>query len=297
MAEYFTVGLNLMDNVFNPKDTGDCGLSVIFSDNHLTYCILDFKRNRFVGLQQLLKTDVRQITSLAGREISYPDFLESVFDSIPWLAASYRQTRVAWEGSKSTLVPAPLFLPGEKEKYFAFNFGKEGEEEVFCDHLLSMDAYQLFTMPGYIRNAISRYFQPGTTVHASSILIASIWVNYKNRIHSPRVFLHLRNSHFDLAIFDGKQMSYFNTFAFQQPEDVAYYLVFVLEQLNFNPETLPLVLLGNVSNGDQLVELLFRYVRHVEFGRRNETVKYSYMLNQLQPQAFYTLFNFFSCGL
>jgi hypothetical protein len=78
---------------------------------------------------------------------------------------------------------------------------------------------------------------------------------------------------------------------------VTYYLVFVLEQLNLNPETIPLVLLGDVEATVGLSELLHRYIRHVERGRRNEAFRYSYILNQLPPQSNFPLLNFFSCAL
>jgi hypothetical protein len=102
---------------------------------------------------------------------------------------------------------------------------------------------------------------------------------------------------FDLVIFDGRQLTYFNSFSFQNPDDVVYYLIFVLEQLKFNPESMPLVLLGNVEKGGALFELLYRYIRHIEFGRRNETYKYSYLFGQVPPQLNYPLMNFLSCGL
>ena len=98
-------------------------------------------------------------------------------------------------------------------------------------------------------------------------------------------------------IFDGRQMSYFNTFSFTNPEDVAYYLIFVLEQLNFNPETVPVVLLGAIEMGDGLSELLPRYVRNIETGRRSDAYRYSYMMNQLPPHFCFPLLNLFSCGL
>ncbi|MEI6682588.1 MAG: DUF3822 family protein [Bacteroidota bacterium] len=296
MADHFTVGLSLTDNSFSLQETHNYGLAMFAGDSRFTFAVLDFKRNKFLALHQLVNAD-GQIPSATGQRLSYSDFLREVFGAMPWLKGPFREVKIAYEGKKSTLVPAPLFDPGRLEQYMAFNFRAGQEEEPGSDHLLSMDSFQVFSVPSQVHQPIREHF-PGTRlVHASSVLIGSIGINYKNRINSPRVFLYLDTLFFHLMIFDGRQLIYFNTFPYQNQEDVTYYLIFVLEQLNFNPETIPLILLGNIDKGGGLADILFRYVRHVEFGRRNDSFRYSYVMNELPPHAFYPLLNFFSCGL
>jgi len=297
MADQFTVAINKLDESFNLQETHNYGLAILFSESGFAYCILDFKRNKYLGIQQLIRSEVKSQHAIPNAKQSFDDFLKSVLNAMPWLKNQYKSVKIAYEGKKSTLIPAQLFDASEKESYLKFSFQQKEEEVAFADHLLPMDSYQVFAIPVSTLNAIRGHYPNMKVVHFSSVLIESIWVNYKNRINANRVFIHVREKFFDLMIFDGRQMSYFNTFPFLNPEDVAYYLVFVLEQLNFNPEMMPLVLLGNVEKSSGLFELLFKYVRHVEFGKRNEVFKYSYILNQLPPQSHYPLLNFFSCGL
>ena len=297
MADHFSVGLSLMDKSFNPDETRNYGLAILFSNTRLTFCILDVKRNKFIGLQQLTKYGSSLHSDSPGRNESYAGFLDSVMAEVPWLKSPFKLVRVVWEGRKSTLIPAPLYEEARMENYLNFNFQPGGEEQVMSDHLLSVDSFHVFSVPAFIASSVSQHFPEIRLVHSASVLIESIWRSYKNRINSPRVFLHLCPGFFNLVIFDGKQMSYFNTFPFQNQEDVTYYLIFVMEQLDFNPETVPLVLLGDIEKGSPMGELLFRYVRHVEFGRRNDASKFSYVLNQLPHPVCYSLFNIFSCGL
>ena len=79
-------------------------------------------------------------------------------------------------------------------------------------------------------------------------------------------------------------------------EDVAYFLIFVLEQLGMNPEQASVVLLGNIDRGSNLFELIYRYVKNMEFGRRNEYFKYSPVFDLVAPQSYYPLLNFNSCA-
>jgi hypothetical protein len=297
MADQFAVVINKLDESFNLQETRNYGLAILFSETSFTYCILDFKRNKYLGVQHLIRTDAKATRFLPNPKHTFDEFLRSVINAMPWLKNQYKAVKIGFDGKKSTMIPAQLFDLNEKVNYLKFNFQQNEEEQAFSDHLLPMDSHQVFSIPVSVLKPMKDYYPNLKIVHFSSVLIESIWINYKNRINTNRVFIHIREKLFDLMIFDGRQMSYFNTFPFQNPEDVAYYLIFVLEQLNFNPENMPLVLLGNVEKGTGLFELLFKYVRHIEFGRRNDSFKYSYILNQLPPQSYYPLLNFFSCGL
>jgi hypothetical protein len=297
MADQFTIVFNKLDESFNLQETRNYGLAILISEFSMAYSILDFRRNKYLGIQHLVRNDAKPPHAQTNPKQSFDDFLKSVFHALPWLRNSYKLIKIAYEGKKCTLIPAQLFDSHEMENYLRFTFQQNEEEQALSDHLLPMDSYQVYAIPVQILNIINHHFPSIKIVHFSSVLIESIWINYKNRINAHRVFIHVREKLFDLMIFDGRQMTYFNTFTFQNPEDVVYYLVFVLEQLNFNPENIPLVLLGNVEKSTGLFELLFKYVRHIEFGRRNEAFRYSYILNHLPPQSYYPLLNFFSCGL
>jgi len=297
MDEQHTVTINLLDESFNPQESRNYGLAIILSEDSISYCTLDFRRNKFLGLCQCSRNEVKIQEGLTVPGAVFRDFLESVYTSNPVLSCSFKSVKIACNGKKSTLIPAKLFDPVEKEQYLKFNFKLDQDEQILQDHLMPLDAWQIFTVPGDILSATKEFFPKSKMVHASGLLIESIWINYKNHINSPHIFLHVQERLFDLMIFDGRKMDYFNTFSFQNQEDVTYYLIFVMEQLNFNPESAPLILLGDVEKVDGLSDLLHQYVRNIETVRRNASYHYSYILNQLPPHACFPLFNFFSCGL
>lgn len=297
MHEQYSVVLSKVDESFNIQDTQHYGLAVQFSDASFVYSILDMRHNKYIVLHHVKRNESPQNTATAAPKATYGDFLKSLCNAMPWLKNPYKAVRVAYEGSKATLIPAPLFDPGQAQKYLEFNYRVNPGDQVFADHLVQIDTQNVYPVPAGMADAVKSHFPGSRVVHLSSVLIDSIWVNYKNRINAARVFLHLREKSFDLMIFDGRQMTYFNSFPHQNAEDVVYYLIFVLEQLNLNPENVHTVLLGQVERTSVLFELLVKYIRHVEFGRRNDAFKYSYLLNQVSPQAYYPLLNFFACGL
>lgn len=286
-----------MDESFSPDDTGNYGLAMLLGETAVSFCILDLKRNKFLGLQRYLRKDMLSPESRTDTGPAFMEFLTGILTAVPWLKDPFKTVKIAYDGKKSTLVPAAYFNQDEKEHFLNFNFSREKEELVFSDHLMPLDAWLIFTVPAPVVDAAREIFPKCRVIHASSLLIESIWINYKNRITASHVFLHLREPLLDLMIFDGKQMYYFNTFTFRAPEDIVYYLIFVLEQLDLNPETIPLVMLGTCEAEESLPDLLNRYMRHIETGKRNDAYSYSYVLNKLPYHASFPLLNFFSCGL
>lgn len=297
MADLFTLVVNKLDESFNIQETRNYGLSLVFSETGFSYAILDFRRNKYLGIQQVKKNDLSPGHSVPAVKPSFDDFLRTAFNAMPWLKNQYKTIRIAFEGKKSTLIPSLLYDVKEREHYLQFGFSDSPEEKTFSDHLVPLDIQHVFTIPVNIFHSIKVHYPSVNIVHFSSVVMESIWINYKNRINTARVFLHVRENRFDLMIFDGRLMSYFNSFPFQNREDICYYLIFVMEQLNYNPEIMSLVLLGNIEKSSPIFELLYKYIRHIEFARRNDAFKYSHTLNQFPPHYFYPLLNFQACGL
>jgi len=297
MSDLFSIVTNKLDESFNIQETRNYGLSLIFGDTAFSYAILDFKRNKYLCIQQIKKNDLSVSHGAQPVKPSFEDFLKSVFNAMPWLKNQYKSIRIAYEGKKSTLIPSPLFDVKEREHYLNFGYSFNQEETIFSDALTPLDIQHVYSVPPLVLNSLKTHYPSAGLVHFSSVLIESIWINYKNKINTNRVFLHIRDKMVDLMVFDGRQMSYFNSFAYQNRDDIVYYLIFVMEQLNHNPETIPLVLMGNIEKNSPLYELIFKYVRHVEFARRNDMFKYSHILNQIPSHFYFPLLNFQACGL
>ncbi|MCK9421201.1 MAG: DUF3822 family protein [Bacteroidales bacterium] len=297
MADLFTLVVNKLDESFDIQETRNYGLSLVFSETGFSYAVLDFRHNKYLGIQQVKKNDHSHGQGVPAVKPSFDDFLINAFDAMPWLKNQYKTIKIAYEGKKSTLIPSLLYDVKEREHYLQFGFSNSLEEKTFSDHLVPLDIQHVFTIPVAIFNSIKVHYPSVNIVHFSSVVIKSIWINYKNRINTARVFLHIRENRFDLMIFDGRQMSYFNSFPFQNGEDICYYLIFVIEQLNHNPEIMPLVLLGNIEKSAPDFELLYKYIRNIEFAHRNDAFIYSNTLNQFPPHFFYPLLNFQACGL
>lgn len=226
-----------------------------------------------------------------------PSLPEAAAVIYPWLHGPFRHVRVACAGDRSTLIPAAVFDPEKPERYFHFNFLPSEEEKILADHIIPLEVWNVFGIPASLSSAASSLHPRERIVHLSSLLIESVWINYKNRIGEPRLYLHFRSPALDVLVFDGRGLRFFNTFTCSSAEEAGYYALFVMEQLELNPEAAPVMLLGDPAGHPGVRELLERYIRNVTEGGRNETYSYSRSFDGLPGGAFFPLLNIFSCGL
>jgi len=295
MPDFYTVVVNRTDTAFSSQGTRNYGLSLQFNDSHIAFCILDYRVNRYIMLQEFRKNEFIP-RAKPGFKLSFEDFLRSVLMANPWLKNPFKSVRIAYEGKKSTLIPGPLFDAQESEIFLKLNFQVTEDEHILADQIQQFDNYNVYSIPKSLEESAKKLFPAARISSLSSILLQTVWMNFKTRINANRIFLHIKDKSFDILIYDGKQIKYFNTFTWMVAEDVAYFLIFVLEQLGMNPEVSSVVLLGNIDRGSNLFELVYRYVKNMEFGKRNETYKYSQVFNMIAPQSYYPLLNFNSCA-
>ncbi|MGB7395812.1 MAG: DUF3822 family protein [Pricia sp.] len=79
----------------------------------------------------------------------------------------------------------------------------------------------------------------------------------------PFCYLHIFERQMDIAIFAQRKLLLFNCFEFVTKEDFLYYLLFTLEQLQLDPNTVTVKLFGDIEEDDDLFELCYRYIRNV----------------------------------
>lgn len=296
MAETYTVVCNKMDVSFNPSECHEYGISMVFSETELSFAIADLRRSKFIGLQSLVRNDAGNGHIPGQEKHPFPLFFREVMENLPYLKSGFKIHRIAFMSDRQTLIPGTLYEPAGHEHYLSVLFGIKSDEHIFSDSVESMDAYQVFSMPEVIYKAVDSHLDRRRIFCHATVFIQSIFVNY-SRQHHTKVFINIRTGNLDILVYNGRQVQYFNSFRQQCPDDIVYFLIFIMEQLNLNPEQVPVVVLGETSDDGHLEELIFTYVRHVEFGKRGNFFKFSHVLDDIPAHSRFVLFNFLSCGL
>lgn len=198
------------------------------------------------------------------------DLFAEAFQNNPELKNGYDEIVIIHSNNLSTFVPAALFDEEYLGSYLQFNT-KVFETDFFAfDELPNYEMNNVYIPYVNMNNYFIDQFGTFDYKHANSILVQKLLELSKNN-EERKMFVHVSDSHFEIIILQNQKLQLFNTFEYQTPEDFIYYILFTAEQLHLNPENFKLELLGKISEGDELFNIAYKYVRNVSLFGQNHT--------------------------
>ena len=96
-----------------------------------------------------------------------------------------------------------------------------------------------------------------------------------------------------ITVLDNTKLIFFNIFNYQTAHDCVYYILFICEQLELNPEHLSVELMGEIKKDSELYNLIYTYIRYVNFAKRS--VNLSPNIDSLLEHEQYTLLHQHLC--
>ena len=276
---------SFIDEAFDIKRIADFQLVLQLGNDGLQATVLDKEKNKYIAFEHY-----------SFQNVFEADLLTDLFD----LAAKesriigqrYKTVSCSLVNTQSTLVPAALFEDDRRAMYLKFNTTLEGNELVLSDELKNLDAKNVFAIPFSLKAKLDSTYNRISYHHFSSGLIEDVLLQNKNQ-SKKKLVVHVQPSHFEAIVVEGKKLLFYNTFNHHSAEDFIYYLLFVCEQLQLNPETIETVLIGEIEKSSAIYAIMQKYIRHIAFGERADHSDYSYQLQTFPKHFYYSLFNNF----
>tara|TARA_B110000003_G_scaffold230767_1_gene232909 strand:+ start:16683 stop:17525 length:843 start_codon:yes stop_codon:yes gene_type:complete len=211
-----------------------------------------------------------------------------------WLSKKFKSTNVCLLNQKSTLIPDSLFDLKNKANYVSFNHEKTENHEVLHDKIEPINSYNVYGISSPVKQLIETHFRDATIRHHSSSLIVN-WINlYKNN-DEKKLIVNIQNQSFQLMMIDKMELKFFNSFRFQHNNDFIYHLLFAMEQLKLDSEKIKLYLYGDILKESDLYQLIYSYIRNVEFGNRNSLIQLSPVADHIEKHQNFTLLHQHLC--
>lgn len=254
-------------------------LSLQIALNEMSFCCFDMLNQEI--------TDFRTIPFSTNKSLE--DQLWKAFVNFPELMSEYDEIVVLHDNSLNTFVPKALFEEDFLASYLQYNT-KVFETDFFAyDAVGNYDINNVYVPFMDVNNfLIDRY---GTFEYKStnSVLVTKLLDLSKN-IDDKQIFVHVKETHFEIIAVRNQKLLLFNSFEYKTAEDFLYYLLFVLEQLQLNPETVKVSLLGSINENNPCYELAYKYIRNVSL---LEPVALQEKWNKSKKESlqYYILFN------
>ncbi len=274
---------SFIDEAFDAKKTASYQLLLQMGTSDILIGILDKQKNKYIALEKYAVANVHNFDGVA-------DLMDTLLKESKLVNHKFQSVVCTIVNNLSTLVPNALFEEDRKRMYLKFNASLEGDEFVVVDDIRSLDAKNVFAIPLSIKAKLDSQYNNINYHHASSTLIDTLVANNKNQT-GKKMYVHIQSTHFETLLVDGKNLLFYNTFNYQSSEDFIYYLLFVYEQLQLNPEKIETIFIGEIEKSSSIYTFANKYIRTIKFGERVDSSDFSYQLQTLPKHSYFTLFN------
>lgn len=228
------------------------------------------------GFYFCISQDGKEVTAFYQQKFSSPQTPEELLKEIrsalthsfnEEISSGFTDVKVIYAHRLYALVPRPYFLEEKLSDYLKFNTRLMSTDELTFDKLKAENANLVYVPFTNINNFLFDEFGAFTFKHAVGLFVDQCKQEENEGVN---VYINVFPTHFDLCVFDEKNLKICNSFDYFSPEDFVYYVLFVFEQLTLDPETVALFLCGEIDKDSKTFDLLFTYVRDVSFLEKDQ---------------------------
>jgi hypothetical protein len=279
---------NLRDDTFDLANLGAYQLAVLVAGGRCCLAVLETARQKIVVLEDLALAAPAALPALAaGHELLG--------------RTGWGRVRVAVGGGAFTLVPAPLFRPGDEASYLRLHHTLAPTEQAAAYTMPpgspATELVSIFAADAALADWLHATHGPeARLLHHTSPLLAGLLYQQGPTAPPRQLSLHLAGSELTLLALGKQQLEFCNVFAVSTPEDVVYYTILTMQELGLSPDQEAVTMWGELTSDSSTFALLATYIRHLRFGNRPFGLHYSYRLNELAECRYFELFSLAFCG-
>ncbi|PQB04310.1 hypothetical protein BST85_04915 [Aureitalea marina] len=236
-------------------------MSVQVSLSGLSFLVADASNRKAIG-----RWEHAFDSELTPEQVA--DELMRQFDLRPILEGPFEEIKVIHCSELYSIVPSSLFDSRRASDYLKFNARILAGDYLAHDEVSNTDLVSVYVPWVNINNLLFDKYGTFDYYHSVSLMLG--YFCYLERAQERTVaYVHSNRNRFDLMIFKGGKLQLCNTYPFRSSEDFVYFLLFALEQLDYSPENIPVVLCGDIEQDDERWELLYTYIRELSFLERD----------------------------
>lgn len=264
------------DVAFKPEHASQYKLNLLISENRLQYTIV--LQNQILHLCCYQVPDEMKIQS---------DWVSNIISADELLNLVYSETEIYIWNQQYCIVPDLFFEEKDLQFHLTQNRLNTVDGINYTSHSSVLASTVVFTVSSSLVQVIQSYFKKTKLNHAACCLINE--TQKKASESGNSLFLNLQPKNFELLFFEKGKPFFFNSFNYTNTDDLLYHLLFVMKQLNINPENAELVLCADLLPDSELYRQLNKYIRTIKFSGAVSDIK-TPKNYQLLPHFFYLLF-------
>jgi hypothetical protein len=226
-------------------------LSIQVSLSGLSFCVFDLLTNK------VLTSDTIEFPKNSVlEEVLWKAFIDNII-----LSNTYDEIVVLHDNSLNTFVPNSLFNEDYLGSYLQYNIKVFSTDFFASDFLKNHDMHNVYVPYVNINNFLLDQFESFDYKNCNTVLVNKV-LDISKTTTDKQVFVHIQNNNFQIIVTKESNLLLFNSFEYSTPEDFIYYILFTFEQLQLNPDTVSLNLLGTITKESEYFAIAYKYIRN-----------------------------------
>ena len=242
--------------------TSHKNLSIQFSLDGFSFCVTDANSKRVMSL----------VAYIFEEKVATPEHLLSkikqIFNSNSHLQQHFSTINVIHQNSLSSLIPNAYFDENQLASYLNYSIKTLVNDHIVYDDIADLEAKNCYIPFVNINNFLFQNFGEFEYKHHTTVLIEKL-LQIKNTGESLSFYVNVSTTSLDIIVFEGRTIQLVNNFNYDTKEDFLYYILFVAEQLNLDPNTMMVTFLGEIDMDSDLYKIAYDYIRHLDFINQN----------------------------
>lgn len=277
------------DNTFDAASIPFCTLCIEVDDRHIRFCIVRDEKMELIWLEDYSSDKV-----LDPSEVS--DKLKKIFTGhMLWSAQSWKNVLISVNSAAFSLIPDLIFDQQSSADYLTFALGNAvpAGEKVLHHELPLVHAQNIFSVPEIWYEWMSNHFGSSTVTfyHLTGPLIIGALVTHAEYQELRIASVYFERDNFFLVVSESQQLLFCNRFRFSTVQELAYILLFTLNQLELAPEEMKVICYGEITVGSEPYTELSRFFPNLQIGKGPTTLKYSKQCADVPGHKYFGLFN------
>lgn len=223
------------------------------------------------------------------------EVLPDVFRNHPVLSAgNWQEIRIGVNSPSFTLVPKPLYRKEYASSYLALMRGSALPPHEFAQSYTHEG--EGFLSVFNLEHPLFDYFsgtyplQPSTFVHQTASLIQATADLDRHMLTTHNVWLYFEDEFVSILYRKDHQLRYCNRFGYKNVQDLAYYVLYVLDELELNPEKAAVFLYGEITPFAESYTELSRFLPTLSFGQLPAGLKLASEFEDLPEHRYLSLY-------
>lgn len=250
-------GQKIIQKTNNLKSHSIKELSIQIRLSGLSFCILNRSNSK---VEYLKRFDFKSKLTPEAVLIK----LQDVISNEPLLSQTFDSVLALFQNELSNLVPEEFFEEQNAADYLKFSSKIIKTDFISHDKIEVNNSINVFVPYVNINNYLFDIYGEFEYKHASTILLEQI-LRTKEASGVDKMYINVEPFQFELVVVKNGKFQLYNTFDYFTKEDFIYFILFTIEQLKLNPESVIIKLTGKIIKDDALYQLLYTYIRYVEF--------------------------------